>query len=182
MGDFQICISVPLRKNRNNKKKYFNVTVTAWKVSIFGVFLVHDLPHSHWMRRDTSYLSVFTLNAGKEGPEKLRIWKLFTQCVVVGFFICLTLLLLVSYFWNLYSGSQHTCSFSKHFVLFYRCFITLISTRIFDRNFETFCSCNFISCVLKSESILIYLLIDWSWGFKFAYILKLSTYILTLFP
>ena len=29
---------------------------------------------------DTPYLSVFSPNAGKYGPEKLRIRKLFTQC------------------------------------------------------------------------------------------------------
>ena len=31
-------------------------------------------------RRDTLYLSVFSPNAGKYGPEKSRIWTLFTQC------------------------------------------------------------------------------------------------------
>ena len=38
----------------------------------------------------------------------------------------------------------------------YRCFITLFSTGIFD--FETFCSCKFISCVLKSKYILLMLI------------------------
>ena len=50
---------------------------------------------------------------------------------------------------------KHTCSFSNYSVLFsrliYRCFITLFSTCIFDYNCKTFCSCKFISCVLKSE-------------------------------
>ena len=32
-------------------------------------FLVRILPHSDWIRRDTSYLSVFSPNAGKYGPE-----------------------------------------------------------------------------------------------------------------
>ena len=49
--------------------------------------------------------------------------------------------------------------FSKHSVLFprliYRCFITLFSTSIFDGNFESYCSRKFISCVLKSENILL---------------------------
>ena len=27
-------------------------------------------PHSDWIQRDTEYLSVFSLNAGKYGPEK----------------------------------------------------------------------------------------------------------------
>ena len=56
---------------------------------------------------------------------------------------------------------KHTCSFSKHSVLFprliYKCFITLFSTSIFDSNFETFCSCKFFSCVLKSTYILLIL-------------------------
>ena len=62
------------------------------------------------------------------------------------------------------SDFKTTCSFSKYFVLFprliYRYFITLLSTIIFDRNLKTFCRYNFISCVLKSEHILlIYLFI-----------------------
>ena len=43
-------------------------------------FLVRIFPHLDWIRRDTKYLSVFSLNAGKCGPEKLRIWIHFTQC------------------------------------------------------------------------------------------------------
>ena len=33
-------------------------------------FLVRIFPHSNWIRRDTSYLSVFSPNTGKYGPEK----------------------------------------------------------------------------------------------------------------
>ena len=50
---------------------YYNVcsgvfrTFTPQKVSVFGVILVHIFPHSNWIRRDTSYLSVFSPNAGK---------------------------------------------------------------------------------------------------------------------
>ena len=33
-------------------------------------FLVRIFPHSDWIRRDTSYLSVFCPNAEKHGPEK----------------------------------------------------------------------------------------------------------------
>ena len=33
------------------------------------LFLVLIFPHSEWIRRDTSYLSVFTPNAEKHGPE-----------------------------------------------------------------------------------------------------------------
>ena len=33
-------------------------------------FLVRIFPHSNWIRRDTSHLSVFSPNTGKCGPEK----------------------------------------------------------------------------------------------------------------
>ena len=44
--------------------------LTVRKVSVFRVFLVHIFPQSHRIRKDTSYLSVFSLNVGKYGPEK----------------------------------------------------------------------------------------------------------------
>ena len=52
---------------------------TAWKVSVCGVLLVRIFPHSDWILKDTPYLSVFSPNAGKYGPEKLRIRTLFRQ-------------------------------------------------------------------------------------------------------
>ena len=54
-------------------------TFTALKVSVFGVFLVHFFSHLDRKRRVAKYLSVFSSNAGKDGPEKLRICTLFTQ-------------------------------------------------------------------------------------------------------
>ena len=48
-------------------------------MSVFGVFQVPIFPHQHRIRRDASYLPVFSPNAGKYGPEKLRIRTLFTQ-------------------------------------------------------------------------------------------------------
>ena len=33
--------------------------ITAWKVSVFGVFLVRIFPHSDWIRRDVSLLIYF---------------------------------------------------------------------------------------------------------------------------
>ena len=56
------------------------VTYTAWKVYLLEVFLARIFPHSDWIRRDTPYLFVFSLNARKCGPEKLRIRTLMTQC------------------------------------------------------------------------------------------------------
>ena len=52
---------------------------TVWKVSLLGVILVRIFPHSDWIRRDTSYLSVFSVNARKCGPEYLRIQTILTQ-------------------------------------------------------------------------------------------------------
>ena len=56
----------------------------AWKVSVFGVFLVRYFPafglnKESWIRRDTPYLSVFSTNTGKYGSQKLRNWTLLTQ-------------------------------------------------------------------------------------------------------
>ena len=34
------------------------LSFTAWKVSVFGVFLVRIFPHSDWLRRDISLYSV----------------------------------------------------------------------------------------------------------------------------
>ena len=47
--------------------------ITAWKVPVFGVFLVCIILHLDWTRKDIPYLSVFSPNAGKYGPEKLQI-------------------------------------------------------------------------------------------------------------
>ena len=52
---------------------------TAWRVSVFRDFLVRIFPHSDWVRRDTSYLFVFSPNAGKCGSEKLQIRTLFAH-------------------------------------------------------------------------------------------------------
>ena len=54
-------------------------TFTIWKVPVFEVFLVRIFLYLDLIRRDTLYLSTFSLNAGKYGPEKLQIRTLFTQ-------------------------------------------------------------------------------------------------------
>ena len=46
-----------------------DASFAAWKVPIFGVILVGIFPHLDWIRRNTSYLSVFSPNAGKCEPE-----------------------------------------------------------------------------------------------------------------
>ena len=40
-----------------------------WKGSVFRLSLVSIFPHLNWIQRDTEYLSVFSANAKKCGPE-----------------------------------------------------------------------------------------------------------------
>ena len=42
-------------------------------MSAFGVILIPIFPHSNWIRRDTTYLSVFSPNAGKCGSNEDQI-------------------------------------------------------------------------------------------------------------
>ena len=62
-------------------KLLISVLTTAWKVSVFGVFLVYIFPHLDWIRKNTPYISAFSPNAGKHEPEKLRIRTIFTQWI-----------------------------------------------------------------------------------------------------
>ena len=56
------------RRNRNsNLPAYFPLHVLCEKCPNTEFFLVRIFPHSHWTR---SYLSVFSPNVGKYGPEK----------------------------------------------------------------------------------------------------------------
>ena len=80
--------------------------VTAWNVSVFGVILVRIFRHSDWIQ-SISYLSVFSPNARKYGPEWQRIWTLFTQCAISKvslpyqyFVFAISLFLLLSYYWK----------------------------------------------------------------------------------
>ena len=70
---------------------------------VLGVFLVLIFPHSDWIRRDTPYLPVFSPNAGKYGPEKLRIRTLYTQCSTLNPRVVIygnAYLLLYCYIWR----------------------------------------------------------------------------------
>ena len=66
-----VCTQVDLIWKENESK------LPAREMSIFRVFLVRIFPHSDWIRRDTEYIFVFSPNAGKYGPEKRPIRKLF---------------------------------------------------------------------------------------------------------
>ena len=52
------------------KAKYEKGNFTAWKVYVFGVFLVRIFPYSDWIQRDTPHLSPFSRNAGKIRTRK----------------------------------------------------------------------------------------------------------------
>ena len=67
--------------------KYFKINWSfyiAWKVSKYGVF---SDPYFPVFGLNTKYLSVFSPNTGKYGPEKIRIWTLFTQFYIKFFFL-----------------------------------------------------------------------------------------------
>ena len=51
-------------------KNYTNTwdSNTTWKVSVFGVFLVHILLHSDWIRRDTEYSVQMRQNKDQKTP------------------------------------------------------------------------------------------------------------------
>ena len=68
---------ISLARFNRSQSKMFNMD-TAWKVSVFGVFLVRIFPQSDWILRDTPQLSVFSPNAGKKEPENLQIRIIFT--------------------------------------------------------------------------------------------------------
>ena len=69
------------RKNLFHKVLFFGFCVsccygwaaaqyTAWKVSVFGVFLIRIFRYSDWIQtRKTPYFSVFSPNAGKYAAE-----------------------------------------------------------------------------------------------------------------
>ena len=58
---------------------FLTIIITAWEVSVFGIFLVRIFPYSDLMQTDKEYLSVFSPNMGKYGPEKLQIRTLFKK-------------------------------------------------------------------------------------------------------
>ena len=68
-----------------------------------------------WIRRDAEYLSVFSLNAGKYGPEKLQIQTLFTQWFSLTSFFHVCKGQMISYDW-LAGISVFTYLFAKFFL------------------------------------------------------------------
>ena len=75
------------------------------------LFLVRIFPHSDWIRRNTKYLSVFSLNAGKYRPKQLRIRTLLMQCQ----FISLTRFMLMLLFYTPLKNKKSLMNWSdKH--------------------------------------------------------------------
>ena len=73
-----------LRVRRDYKGKIIfyvvaNIQILCEKCPYSEFFLVRIFAYSDCIRSCAPYLSVFSLNAGKFGPEKLRIRTLFTQ-------------------------------------------------------------------------------------------------------
>ena len=58
---------------------YFPYTYTAWKVSVFGIILVHIFPHLDWTWRDNPHLSISSPNTGKCRTKQPQIPTLFRQ-------------------------------------------------------------------------------------------------------
>ena len=52
---------------------------------LFGVFRAFIFLHTDWIRRGTTYLSVFSPNVGKWRPKKPRIRTIFTQWTALNF-------------------------------------------------------------------------------------------------
>ena len=61
--------------------------LTTWKLFVFEVSLARTFLHSDRIRRYIRYLSIFILNAGKYGPEKLWILTLFSQWLWLLMFV-----------------------------------------------------------------------------------------------
>ena len=51
------------------------------------LFLARIFPHSDWIRRDTKYVSVFSPNAGKYGPDITPYLNTFHAVVELAFYI-----------------------------------------------------------------------------------------------
>ena len=71
----------------------FRNNYTGWKVSKYGVFSGPYFPVLDWIRRDTLYLSVFSPNVWKCGPEKTPYLDTFRTVLF------LVLLLIVAWTW-----------------------------------------------------------------------------------
>ena len=63
-----------------DRTESFHIWALRKKCPNTKFFLVCIFPHSDWILTDSPYLSVFSPNAGKYGPEKLLIWIFVSIC------------------------------------------------------------------------------------------------------
>ena len=81
------CLLYSTLKNKDLKRisnKATNVSLRQ-KCPNAEFFVVRIFSHSHWIRRDTEYLSVFSRNAGKYRSEKTPYLNTFHAVVVLAF-------------------------------------------------------------------------------------------------
>ena len=78
-SELVIVLSADYKDQMHLRQYEYSYLLTAWKLSVFRVFLVRISPYSDWIRRNTPYLSVFSPNVGKCGLVKLRIRTPFMQ-------------------------------------------------------------------------------------------------------
>ena len=90
---------------------------TAWKISKYGVFLARIFPHSDWIRRGTQYLSIFSPNLGKYGPEKTPYSETF-HAVTENLKKQITLYLLL--LWDSFLHWEKSSSLTFHLVMVWR--------------------------------------------------------------
>ena len=136
------------------------VLYTAWKLSVFRVFLVCILLRSDWIRRDNMYLSVFCQYAGKFGPEKLRIRTLFTQWYTFKHLFVLHLLFCIS-------TTPENCSFIEKWTLTHVLFLCVLQNFVnfFIEHLLTTASETATKNRLGNSKLLIIISVDVGLGF-----------------
>ena len=111
----------------------FNLTSSVWNVSKYGVFSGPYFRHLDWIRRDTKYLSVSSLNAGQYGPEKIPYLDTF-HAVINLFWVKFYIM----FFGNIRSKDDWTPNFFVFVSLFpHNRFIILVNV-IYRRFSSTF--------------------------------------------
>ena len=84
------------------------VGCTVWNVSQYGAFLVCIFPHSDWICRYTKYLSLFSPNTEKYGPEKNSIFRPFSRSITFNGNVILCHRVISKYSETLFSHSTVT--------------------------------------------------------------------------
>ena len=88
----------------NGLKRYCLKSIPIWS------FLVRIFPHSDWLRSHMRYLSVFSRNAEKHGPEIFLIRTYFTQCTLLTKFMYVKY---TTFFWISSQGAYFKIGLSE---------------------------------------------------------------------